>query len=85
MRMDVDEAGSYYFPPCVDDLTGFLPVQVTDGDNRVATDSNVGVEPGVAGAVHHFSVNNDEIVFLGLLGQHIQYRNDQERDRLIHN
>ena len=64
-----DETGSDVFAARLDDLRRCGGVEIADGSDLVARDSDVGGKPGVAGAVEDPAAPDQEIEAWGLGGE----------------
>ena len=64
MRVDVDESGRDVLAGGVDGTRGLRVRQRADRDDAAAADRDVGGEPGIAGAVEHAPVLDQQVVSL---------------------
>lgn len=62
MRVNVDEAGRDVFAGGVNHARGLRIWQVADADDAAVRHRDVGGEPGVAGAVEHSAIENQQVV-----------------------
>jgi hypothetical protein len=64
--MDVDESGRDCQSPSVQPQLGGGSIQMADGCDRVASDANVALVPGITGSVHNAGVLNEDVEGLEL-------------------